>query len=269
MKLYIREIQKFFGLSRSTLLYYEKKGILSPAHGENGYREYSEQDMDALFKIMTLRKLGYSSGEIEAQLKNKDGCIKMADLQAHARRLREEIREKEQLVHRIEEFMAAGEGPKLIEPKPYYISKQPFWQNEERGLWISESKVDQALIRSFPHADICCLLPATCLEAEQLAQLPDDIPFHHRGIPEEGVPFLKLDTEEMQAFAPSLCLRVWSDIAEYREALRSAGEELARRGLRTVGDICIRNSPLNVLVGCWSETVVEILIPVERVQTAE
>jgi len=269
VKLYIREVQKFFGLSRSTILYYEKKGILSPVHGENGYREYSEEDMNALFKIMTLRKLGYSSGEIEAQLKNKAGCINMADLQAHAQRLREEIQEKEQLICRIEEFMTFNEGPTLVRPSPYYISRSPFWQPDERGLSISEDEIDRALIRSFPHADVCCLLPVTCLEEEEIARLPPRAPGSHRGVLAESVPFLGISTEGMIVFAPSLCLRVWSTWKGYRETLSTLGEELRRRGLRAVGDICIRNSPFNVLIGHWDETRVEILVPVEQVETGE
>ena len=52
------------GVARSTLLYYERIGIIEPArHPENGYREYSDTDIHALILIRQLQKAGFSLKE--------------------------------------------------------------------------------------------------------------------------------------------------------------------------------------------------------------
>ena len=54
----IKEIEERSGLPRSGIRYYEAEGLLSPARLENGYRDYSEADLETLLKIKRLRGLG-------------------------------------------------------------------------------------------------------------------------------------------------------------------------------------------------------------------
>jgi len=269
MKLYIREMQKFFNLSRSSVLYYEEKGILSPKHLKNGYREYSNEDVDTLFKIVTLRNLGYSSEEIKDLLTGGTERINIVELQAQSLRLQEEIREKEQLIYRIKEFMATDESPTLIRPKQYYISRQAYLQDEGYAVSTEIDEINQALIRFAPHVDVCCLLPQTVLEEEQASRLSARPPLHYRGIPEESIAFLGIDNAKMQVFSPSLCLRVWTTHVGYRESLSLLGKELKDRDLRPAGDVCMRSSALNMFVGTREEARLEILIPVEQIKTSQ
>ncbi len=60
----IKEAEARTGLARANIRYYEDQGFLSPARGENGYRNYSDQDVDTLLKIKLLRQLGFSLEEI-------------------------------------------------------------------------------------------------------------------------------------------------------------------------------------------------------------
>ncbi len=60
----IKEAETRAGLARANIRYYEDQGFLSPARGENGYRNYSDQDVDTLLKIKLLRQLGFSLEEI-------------------------------------------------------------------------------------------------------------------------------------------------------------------------------------------------------------
>ena len=41
----IKEVEQCFGVPRATVRFYEKEGLLSPTRSENGYREYSEEDV--------------------------------------------------------------------------------------------------------------------------------------------------------------------------------------------------------------------------------
>lgn len=55
----ISKLAKQFGLSRSTLLYYDSKGLLSPSgHQQGEYRIYGENEVKRLEKICTYRDAG-------------------------------------------------------------------------------------------------------------------------------------------------------------------------------------------------------------------
>jgi len=62
-------LAKQFGLSRSTLLYYDSIGLLKPsARSENWYRLYTESDKKRLQQICTYRDMGLPLKEIETLL---------------------------------------------------------------------------------------------------------------------------------------------------------------------------------------------------------
>lgn len=54
----IRDLEVKSGLERATIRFYEKEGLLLPQRKENGYREYSREDLNTLLKIKLLRQLG-------------------------------------------------------------------------------------------------------------------------------------------------------------------------------------------------------------------
>jgi len=62
----IKEIEARSGMTRANIRYYEQEGLLSPQRGENGYRNYSEGDLDTLLRIKLLRSLGLSIDDIRA-----------------------------------------------------------------------------------------------------------------------------------------------------------------------------------------------------------
>ena len=41
----IKEAEERTGLARANIRYYEDQGFFSPTRGENGYRNYSEEDV--------------------------------------------------------------------------------------------------------------------------------------------------------------------------------------------------------------------------------
>lgn len=68
----IKEIEARSGLARANIRYYEKEGLLNPARRENGYRDYSEEDLKLLEKIRLMRELGISLEEIRELEKTPD-----------------------------------------------------------------------------------------------------------------------------------------------------------------------------------------------------
>ncbi|MBP3486174.1 MAG: MerR family transcriptional regulator, partial [Oscillospiraceae bacterium] len=54
----IREVERLVGVSRVNIRFYEREGLLAPARNSaNGYRDYSEADVERLKQIKLLRKL--------------------------------------------------------------------------------------------------------------------------------------------------------------------------------------------------------------------
>ncbi|MBC7209280.1 MAG: MerR family transcriptional regulator, partial [Pseudomonas sp.] len=64
----ISELAAKVGLSRSTLLYYEKLGLVSSRRQANGYRTYGEQDLQQLRLLQQLQAGGLSLKECQACL---------------------------------------------------------------------------------------------------------------------------------------------------------------------------------------------------------
>ena len=53
----IKELEARTGMDRANIRYYEREGLLSPRRLDNGYRDYSEEDVSTLEKIKLLRSL--------------------------------------------------------------------------------------------------------------------------------------------------------------------------------------------------------------------
>ena len=60
----IKEIEDRTGLPRANIRFYESQGLIAPSRGENGYRDYSQEDCQTLLKIKLLRKLSLEVGTI-------------------------------------------------------------------------------------------------------------------------------------------------------------------------------------------------------------
>ena len=73
----IKEIEALSGMSRANIRYYETEGFLSPERRENGYRDYSEEDLETLKRIKLLRLLGVSLADIKAA---KEGSLPLEEL---------------------------------------------------------------------------------------------------------------------------------------------------------------------------------------------
>ena len=84
----IKEIEERTGMDRANIRFYEKEGLLSPGRLANGYRDYSELNVETLLRIKLLRSLQIPLEDIRAlQLGNKQLCDVT---QAHLQRLNEE-----------------------------------------------------------------------------------------------------------------------------------------------------------------------------------
>ncbi|MFO6423925.1 MerR family transcriptional regulator [Motilimonas sp. KMU-193] len=101
----ISELAKQVGLSRSTLLYYEKQGLLHGTRQDNGYRLYSEKDAQRLHLLQQLQAGGLTLKECKACLDSK---VEREVLKSRLQQLDQDIAQKQQ----ARDLLAAllGEG---------------------------------------------------------------------------------------------------------------------------------------------------------------
>lgn len=124
------KVQKKTGLTRKAIEYYEEKGLINPKKVENGYRDYSDEDLDVLIKISLFRKIGMSILEIESCL-SSDGDILSSVLIKRQHQLDIDERKKEVL-----ELIIKGEKQEII--------------NKKIALIESEESIYDKLERTFP-----------------------------------------------------------------------------------------------------------------------
>ena len=100
----IKEVEQYLEVPRATVRFYEKEGLINPKRGENGYREYSDEDVQTLKKIIVLRKLGLAVADIEDVL---DGARPMSEVVAgnisNLEKQTEELQGALKVCHRLQD----------------------------------------------------------------------------------------------------------------------------------------------------------------------
>lgn len=131
----IGEAAKETGLSISNIRFYEKKGLLEPARDqESKYRNYTEEDILRLKKIIIFRKMDLSVEQIAAMLKGKTDAKEV--LKNQEQELFNKIREMEGALE-LCRILEKEEAPLDIEPEQYldYIA-----QEEKKGKKFSKAE---------------------------------------------------------------------------------------------------------------------------------
>lgn len=124
------EVQEKTALSRKAIEYYEEKGLIHPKKLDNGYRDYSCEDVEVLEKISLLRNLGLSIFEIALYLDSKEETL------ASVLRRKEhelDICEKRKNILKL---IVKGESMDLI--------------NEELAIIQAQENIYDKLVRIFP-----------------------------------------------------------------------------------------------------------------------
>lgn len=62
----IKQVEDLLGIDRETIRFYIRQGLITPKQGSNGYREYSEEDVRQLKKILVMRDLEMSIADIRS-----------------------------------------------------------------------------------------------------------------------------------------------------------------------------------------------------------
>ena len=111
----LNEIIKEVGMTKRAVKYYEEKGLLTVNKDNNGYRNYSKQDVDTLKKISVYRKLGIGIKDIQKLLKTDDKSIL---LHIYQEKLQEHVLQDSEL-KALKQFIDDGNADKANELLDY------------------------------------------------------------------------------------------------------------------------------------------------------
>ena len=90
----IQEACRLAGVTRKAALVAAEQGLLAPARLENGYRDFSAEDVTRLRRIAVLRGLGMTGEEIRAYFAGDQAALSRAAMAGHLRQEREAVRQR-------------------------------------------------------------------------------------------------------------------------------------------------------------------------------
>ncbi len=109
----VSQLAKKCGISRATILYYEREGLLLPAHrSANEYRWYGDSEVERLAAIMSYRSYGIPVADIGDLLDRKNGKSQSQILKDHFNALEKEIN---RLRKQQKAIVALLQEPELLE----------------------------------------------------------------------------------------------------------------------------------------------------------
>ncbi len=141
-----KEVAKITGVSVRTLHHYDTISILSPGRNpENGYREYTEDDMDRLQQILFFKECGFSLAQIK-ELLSSPGFDREKAFDLQKKFLLHEKKRIESMLETLEKSVQNMKGKMTMSMKDKFhgfdFTNNPY-EEEARRLW-GDKVVDES-----------------------------------------------------------------------------------------------------------------------------
>ena len=119
----IKEVEEKLGIDRETIRFYIKEDLISPEQGSNRYREYTEEDVRQLKRILIMRDLDMSVEDIRSVLRGDKDLIRV-------------LRQKKRDLEKKQAFMAGVTEicSELIEADDAAFDPEEIFQKRESLL---------------------------------------------------------------------------------------------------------------------------------------
>ena len=146
---HIKEAAELSGVSVKTLHHYDKIGLLVPVKSENGYRTYSQEDLERLQVILYYKYLGFSLDQI-AELLAEEKSNLLPHLTKQLDYLTQERQRLDTLISTLQETIQEqkGERKMTIEEKFTGFSYQDTQKYQQEAVdKYGQEVMDQALER--------------------------------------------------------------------------------------------------------------------------
>ncbi|NMS88348.1 MerR family transcriptional regulator [Clostridioides difficile] len=134
----IKEVEEKTGLARSNIRFYEKGFLIKPTRNENnGYREYSDENVEDIKKIAYLRTLGISIEDIRNIILQKVSLYEVLENQEQV--LKAQISDLENAKSICETMLESDELTYLNLKVEEYVIKLPEYWNKNKTIFKLDS----------------------------------------------------------------------------------------------------------------------------------
>ena len=165
----IHEVCKKCNLTKKAIEYYGEQGLISPAVTENGYRQFSDDDVEKLKKIAVMRGLGLSVADIRVVLKDNSQSALLPML--HKKELEiATMKEKQEIMQRlvnsgdweaVQLQMEALQSRQMIRSNSILIAKNRY--TKKRGArWPSLAAASRAFLFRWIHSALFSIFRPQC-----------------------------------------------------------------------------------------------------------
>jgi len=267
----ITEVARIFGISRQTLIYYDKIGLFKPEFidEENSYRYYIEEQFFQLRFILILKKAGFSLEEIKNYTKTGSPEESLSYLEERERTVGEKIRaleaSREIIRRKIREIKditgGAKEKPELIEIREKRVFmvdlEEPFSFKDYDRAFLSLSHIRGKL--GIGEDEYVEEVTRECIEEKDYMGIktlgffiPDSVEnIEGERVIEEGV------------YATLMHRDIWTKIGDSYEKLVVF---LEKKGYKMAGDAVEVFNSVSVHLGKGEGTRVRIYIPLKKAE---
>ena len=169
----INKVEELVGITKKNIRFYEEKGLINPARNiENGYREYSDDDVEELRKVKLLRQLSIPIEEIS---KIQNGYLTLEDCMRRHRifldREEENLKQKKSICSQIED---SGDQLSGLDTEKYFLLMK---EMEGEGVrFMNVNTVDKKRRAPIISAIVMIILMAATIALLVWAYKVDPIP---------------------------------------------------------------------------------------------
>ena len=136
----IKELSNLAGVSARTLRYYDKFGLLKPAHiSDAGYRCYGEREVDLLQQILFYRERGFSLATIK-RIIYEDNFDLLTALEEHLQALEEQRKHVESLITLVTRSILTMKGEEAMSDKEKFENFKKNIVNQHEEMYGAEAR---------------------------------------------------------------------------------------------------------------------------------
>ncbi|MCE0633126.1 MerR family transcriptional regulator, partial [Clostridioides difficile] len=134
----IKEVEEKTGLTRSNIRFYENENLIKPLRNErNGYREYSDENIEDIKKIAYLRTLGITIDDIRNIILQKVSLVEVVEKQEKV--LETKISDLENAKTMCNKMLESDELSYLNLKVEQYITELPEYWNKNKPVFKLDS----------------------------------------------------------------------------------------------------------------------------------
>ncbi|WP_052323234.1 MerR family transcriptional regulator [Bifidobacterium sp. 7101] len=147
----IGQMSELTGVSRRMLRHWEEEGLISPIRGQANYRQYMQDDVARLERIVTYREMGFNARQIKALLNCKTP-LALDELRGQRSRIDEKIQLLRKAADRLDRLIALAQGnlgndsapTKTDQEDQYFSEAYERWGTGRQWLEYAERKASHS-----------------------------------------------------------------------------------------------------------------------------